>query len=874
MVRFRFLAIILLSVFSFSFWGQNLNLSWSISEYQKNLWTNGNEALNPEGPVISFKFILPLNANNPKVIQKEINFIKLNDCLKDIEPSYEIFVWGKKGKFKGIPYRELMVFPLQKDSDGSCKVVASFVIELEGIQTISSNKITLLNCEALYLKDIFVNYWESCLYSNLENEEDKIEMFTPSLPQATTPIYRISVNQDFTRKLTKSYLDSLGVNLSSVDPRKIHLFSRGVEIPIYVQGEEDGVFNDSDAIIFYGQKLSIKNRVTWNGGDFTDTNIYLLFGDDSNGLRMSVLDVSPSNPSYPLTTTFYSNVIFETNNQMSWADHFRPNGELWFWAPGLYYVAGLGEKNRTISLNLPHPVSNSDTFSIQIAEAGFNNVNHILDAKINSSSYQRLTFSGKTISNLNYSFVQNQLNSSGSNTLTIRIPSSQTVNDNQIVDTISVSYLRTTEADSGSLMIEDSGGNKRYIANGFSAEPLIFDLSNKHSQTGLYFPMFCRNASYLSGQVTFDYPDLGLSRKCFLTTNFSLPTSIEQIQSRNLQDANLGCKFLILTHPDFHPSGSDQVWQNYLTKKNQQFGNDVMWIDIQEVYDNFSYGIFDPTAVKSFLTYAKINWREFPTYLLLIGDGSYDYKNYLGDPTFKNWVPTMIIEDVNDTSHQGWLASDAYFGDIDGDGYPDLSIGRIPVRTYSELAGVLNKIMSYEEQTVIPSWRKTQFFVADTYDETWEQEFETFNTNLKNAYAVSPYQSMKVYYHDPPYNGTDQDLCASDIRNNWDDSILIHYAGHSGARFWGYDNGILSLTAARGSDLNTLPTFSPPNAPLPFVVNSTCYTTGFAYQGGNSPALFEAFLNAGDRGVIGSTGYTTISYIDEDEVFTNAFYKS
>lgn len=875
MVNKRLFTVSLLSVFLFfSFYAKSLTLNWSITENEKEIWQNGIDSTNPNGPVLSFKFILFPSEPFPKIVEIDKSFIELNQCPKGVFPSKETFVWGKRGNYKGIPYCELLVFPLTSNDGTNCLLLSSFTIELLGLKSINYSGANLSGCNALHYKDKFVNYWESCFYSETTENLNETTENIKSLLEATTPVYRISVNQNGIIRLTKSYLDSLGINFSSIDPRKIHLFSRGVEIPIIVEGENDGVFNDGDSIIFYGQKLTIKNRSVWNGGDFTDVNVYLLYADESNGLRMESVDVSPVNPLYPETTTFYSNLTFEINSQMSWADHLRPNGELWFWAPGLYYFVNGGEKSRSILLSIPNPVLNSDYFSLRIDEVGFNDVNHILDAKINSSAYQRLTFSGKSISSLNYSFPQNQLNSSGENTLTIRIPSSQTVNDNQIVDTILVNYLRTTECDDNNLLIEDSGGDKKYIASGFSSQPLILDISNQDSQTALYLPKNCVNFTFASGQVTFDYQDIGKSRKCFISSNTLLPLSIEEIESRNLLDTNLGCEFLILTHPDFHPSGSDQVWQEYLTRKNQQFNNDVLWLDVQEVYDNFSYGIFDPTAIKTFLTYAKANWQKFPSYFLLIGDGSYDYKNYLGDSTFKNWVPTMLIEDLSDYSHQGWIASDSYFGDVDNDGYPELSIGRIPVRTYSEFAGVLNKIMSYEDQTIISNWQKTQFFVADTYDESWEEEFENYNNFLKNTYANLPYLNLKVYYHDSPYDGIDQDLCASDIRNYWDDAVLIHYMGHSGARYWGYNNGILSLTAERGSDLNNLPTISSPNAPLPFVVNSTCYITGFAYQGGNSPALFEAFFNAEDRGVIGSTGYTTISYLNEDETFTTAFFNS
>ena len=870
------LGLLLLSI-PFFIQAGNLPLDWKISDSQVNLWLQGEEAVGPDGPSLSFKIICD-NSKKIEILFKAKEYIELKEPPEGLTPKDVEYSIGQKSFYKNVPYQEIIVHPLIKNPSGDgCLLLTSFEAEIEGINDIKSSSFYFNSCDCSKFLGIFLNYWESCKYSELIKDTETGNIYS-TLPTATTSIYRINVKSDGIIKLTKEYLDSIPVNLSGADPRNFHLYSRGVEIPIIVEGEEDGSFDINDAIVFYGQKMAVKDRNVWNGGDFTDTNVYFLYGDTNPGLRMQSPDVSPSNPAFSLTTTYYSILNFEQNNYMSWADHFRPNGELWFWSPALYYLPGAGEKNRTISITIPHPVLNSDSFTISILEAGFNNVNHILDAKINSSSYQSLNFNGKTIASLNYTFLQNQLNSSGDNTLTLRIPSSQTVTDNQILDLISIQYLRTTDCDNNSLLIEDSGGNLKYKATGFSSNPYIFDLSEYDSSTKLYLPKHLINASFNSGEVTFDYADIGKSRKCSLSSSPLLPDSIELVNSRNLTDQDLSCDFLVITHPDFHPSGSDSVWQNYLSIRDSQFSSGANFVDIQEIYDNFSYGIFDPTAIKSFLTYAKNSWAKFPSYLLLVGDSSYDYKNYMNDSTFKNWVPTMIIENIQDTTYQGWLASDSFFCDVNLDGYPDLSAGRIPVRNYSEFSDVLSKIIAYEDATLTPQWYKQMFFVADTHDEAWEEEFENYNNYLISNYAQSPYSYLRVFYHDPPYNGTDSNLCASDIRGNWDDGVLVHFAGHSAPKYWGFNDGILSLTANRCSppetcyDIGLLPTITPPYSPLPFVVNSTCYNHGFSYQG--SDCLFEAFLKPSDKGIIGSTGYTTISYIDEDEQFTTPFFNS
>ena len=77
--------------------------------------------------------------------------------------------------------------------------------------------------------------------------------------------------------------------------------------------------------------------------------------------------------------------------------------------------------------------------------------------------------------------------------------------------------------------------------------------------------------------------------------------------------------------------------------------------------------------------------------MLLVGDASLDPRNYLGLGSF-DLVPTKLI----DTAFLE-TASDDWFVDFNGDGLPEMAVGRLPVRTVEEAQIVVSKIVGYEQ---------------------------------------------------------------------------------------------------------------------------------------------------------------------------------
>jgi len=115
----------------------------------------------------------------------------------------------------------------------------------------------------------------------------------------------------------------------------------------------------------------------------------------------------------------------------------------------------------------------------------------------------------------------------------------------------------------------------------------------------------------------------------------------------------------------------------------------VQVVDVQDIYDEFSGGVFNPEAIRSFIAYAYSNWvRPASSFVLLVGDGNFDFKNNYGwNDT--NYIPPYLAE-VDPWI--GQTATDNRYVSVSGrDILPDLYIGRFPVRTQVEAQTMVEK---------------------------------------------------------------------------------------------------------------------------------------------------------------------------------------
>ena len=115
---------------------------------------------------------------------------------------------------------------------------------------------------------------------------------------------------------------------------------------------------------------------------------------------------------------------------------------------------------------------------------------------------------------------------------------------------------------------------------------------------------------------------------------------------------------------------------------------------------------------------ADIRWRirelagRVPLeFLILIGNGipqqdsSFGWERVI--PAAR--IPARVVQRFAEEDH---LASDAWYGDLNDDGVPDLAVGRIPVETPEQLSAVLAKTIAYESEIESGRWQRRVNLVA------------------------------------------------------------------------------------------------------------------------------------------------------------------
>ncbi len=251
-------------------------------------------------------------------------------------------------------------------------------------------------------------------------------------------------------------------------------------------------------------------------------------------------------------------------------------------------------------------------------------------------------------------------------------------------------------------------------------------------------------------------------------------------------------------------------------------------VDIEDVYDEFSYGQKTPQAVKDFLAYAAANWKKAPRFVMLVGDASYDPKNFLGFGD-SDLVPTKLIEtQYMETASDDWLV------DFDGDGLPDMAIGRLPVRSADEALRLANKIVSYDSQ---PS--SGSLLLVNDQNDTYD-----FGSASNLLRSLIP---SKIRIETVDRAHTDDPTAKArliDAINRG--QIIVNYTGHGSVGSW------------RGNILTSADAPGLTNAgELSMFVMMTCLNGYF--QDPAIDSLAESLLkaNGGATAVWGSSGMTT-----------------
>ncbi|HWO00110.1 MAG TPA: C25 family cysteine peptidase, partial [Blastocatellia bacterium] len=476
---------------------------------------------------------------------------------------------------------------------------------------------------------------------------------------ASAPAVKIAIKKTGFYRVTQPDLVNAGLN-SDIDPRRLQLFVDGRQLSISITGEQDGRLDSADVVEFYGVA---------SDSPFSDSRVYWLIVGDQPGLRIAtVAGAAKPNPggSFDCTVERRDRTIYFSALRNGDAENF--------------FGAVLATQPLDQRLTLKHLGDSFNRYAtLEVAMQGVTNVTHQVVVQFNGSAVGSASYQGQAHS-VNIFRVPSSLLMEGENTVTLGTTGSPL--DVSLVDYIRLSYRRGYTAD-GDVLRLTAEAQQRLTIGGFSDELIrVFDVTDADAVTELSGPV-SREGDFFS--ISLVPPCDGTRSLVALTEQrFDQASRISTDNKSNWRSPSNGADFVIITHGDLVEAGRT------LKAAREAQGLSVALVDIEDIYDEFSYGQKNPHAVRDFLAYASRSWKKSCRFALLLGDSSYDARNYLGLGDF-DLVPSRLI----DTTFME-APSDDWFTDLNGDGIGDFAIGRLPARDALEAQAMIAKILSYD----------------------------------------------------------------------------------------------------------------------------------------------------------------------------------
>jgi hypothetical protein len=341
------------------------------------------------------------------------------------------------------------------------------------------------------------------------------------------------------------------------------------------------------------------------------------------------------------------------------------------------------------------------------------------------------------------------------------------------------------------------------------------------------------------------------------------PSNIVKIDNSNLHGTVTGAQFLIITNKNFEAAA-----QSLATYKQNSAPEKISTtvVDVDKIFNEFSCGMTDPTAIRDYIKYAYDSWQTKPSYVLFFGKGTYDPKDVEGAGT--DYVPAYETQESLEQINS--YPTDDYFVEVSGnDDFIDIPYGRITVETANDAISIVNKIIQYETQSDKGSWRNLISLVADDgWHGTagWEGNQHTAPTEyLANYIIPSSYDLNKIYL--AAYNvvltsegSRIPDAAAAIVNAINNGTLIMNYIGHGSPDLWA-DEYVFEQTT-------TIPLLH--NSNYPFIVSAAC---DFGYWDmTNYQSSAEQLVLLNNAGCIATLAASRLVYSDANHAFDDQLF--
>ena len=632
--------------------------------------------------------------------------------------------------------------------------------------------------------------------------------------------YKVSLTSNGIYKITYQNLIDLGVDVEQINPKKISIYGKSggmldennihdlvfgpEELSIEVVGEQDGSFDANDYILFYGQGPNQwlyneqENDFNYNNHFYENTSYYYINVNSNDGKRINTLENQDS----------FDKIITSFNDFKIYAPeevNFVKSGRNWF---GDHFSL---VSNRSYNFNFPNKLSQAElevklagrssspaVNQFQITATGSGSENIIIPNVISSYVYANLKVYNKSLS-------------TSSSSISVSINHVNSSNSEGWLDYVKVSADRSLVM-SGSQMsfrskesVEENSISKFQLENS-SSITRIWDVSNALEPKSVV-------TNFLNNQLSFNALTNDLKEFIAFDNNFKSVNLIGKIEKKNLLTSE-NFDFLIVSHPNF------LFEAERLAQFHRDFDNLlVKVVTPQEIYEEFSAGKQDPSAIRNYARFLYEQENSSFRYLLLFGDASYDPKDRIQNNT--NYI--VSYQSSNSSSFLESYVTDDFFAILDaGESltsfnnilpFLDIGVGRFPVKSLAEAQNAVDKILDYHDEESFGSWKLDMTFVGDDNDvaeTSHSTQAEILSDYVKQTH---PFVNInKIYldaYEQENSSGGQRCPLVNEAINKQINkgTFVINYNGHGGELGWAHERILGLEDIASWDNRHKLPLF-------------------------------------------------------------------
>ena len=550
--------------------------------------------------------------------------------------------------------------------------------------------------------------------------------FSNAWVNTNQPYKKIKIAKEGVYKIDFQKIVNCGLP-SNLDPRNVQLFCRGVEVPLYAEGQTDGVLDPTDFFLFHGMPndgwldsnlyVPASTQPHTFVSLYSDTSVYFLTIGNAPGLRYQDFDGSNTTGNPEL---FYMHTVsrVDTNSYYLGIPYFSNfssemgEGEGW-----------MGSRLQVINNPTAAPVRQDFNFNFSfstpfkstqavpctldlqffgVSNADVSNIpsgyNHHIQLKQGTTVVMDTFFYGLTRIKKRFIFPSLVINP----TFTLSIVDDQ----NLAVDAIAFSYAQLSYPRTFDMsdttqrrFVFESSNTSPYLRfspfkNAALASPMVFDLQQR----------FAIRGSVVGNSFNTMLPGSGVGYQYFIFDFFAHPILVDSLWPVRMVNYQIPVnpQYLIVYHPELQ---SATITHAAYRASLQGGGYRVALADINELYDQFSYGLHHPLAIRNYLKFLLGTQSQSPQFLLLVGKGY--VSDYVRKPRGNLSIHSDLIPTMGNPASDVLLSSGLGSSRLE----PAVATGRISARTNAEADYFLSKIRSTE--TSPPAvWQKQMALIT------------------------------------------------------------------------------------------------------------------------------------------------------------------